>query len=458
MRTALALTTLLACTSAQSPPSLARDTLAQQLVDRALDDNQAIAILRGLLAAAPKRLSGSPGMDAAQQWAVGEMRRLGLENVRLEKVMVPCWRRGTVERLSAKTEHGDVAYPITALGGSIGTGDAPLRAQVVVVRSFEELRARAAEAKGKMVLFNRPMPRVLRNTFSAYGDAVPQRGNGAIEAAKVGAVAAIVRSVTTSLDDDPHTGAMYYRDDLPKVPAVAISTNGADALAARVAADEAVELTLELDCASAGEVEGANVVGEIVGHEKPEEIVVIGGHLDAWDTGDGAHDDGAGCVHCLEAARLLVQGHIPLARTLRVVLFANEENGLRGGLGYAAQHADELAHHVAALETDHGGFDPRGFSMSGNDQARAAFAVHLTPLRELGMGVLLPGGGGADINPMAKSGVPMFALLVSDHRYFDYHHSARDTLEAVNERELALGGAAIAFLATVLTDPQRWTR
>lgn len=460
MRSAFALASLAAAAAAQtSPPAAApAASQAQRFVDLALEDNRAHAMLRELLTAAPKRLSGSPGMDAAQRWALAKMQSLGLANVRLEEVMVPRWVRGDVARLEAKTEAGVTNYPITALGGSIGTAKEGIRAGVIAVRSFEELRARAAEAKGKMVLFNRPMPRVLRNTFSAYGDAVPQRGNGAIEAGRVGAVAAIVRSVTTSIDDYPHTGAMYYQEGVPQVPAVAISTKGADALAARVAAGEDVELHLTLDCTDGGEVAGANVVGEIVGRTLPDEIVLIGGHLDAWDTGDGAHDDGAGCVQCLEAARLLLASEVPLARTLRVVLFANEENGLRGGLGYAARHEDELAHHVAALESDRGGFEPKGFSASGDDSTRQALAVHLLPLRELGMGVLLPGGGGADIGPMGSKGVPLFALLVADHRYFDYHHSARDTLDAVNERELALGGAAIATLVTVLADPLRWTR
>jgi len=459
MRTAVAVAVLTGAAAGQTTAPVALDApLAARLVERALTDNLAHATLRDLIAAAPKRLSGSPGMEAAQNWACAAMRRVGLQNVHLEEVMVPRWVRGEVASLVAHDGDGDTSYAITALGGSIGTPAVGLRAGVIAVRSFEELRGRAAEAKGKMVLFNRPMPRVLRNTFSAYVDAVPQRGQGAIEAARAGAVAAIVRSVSTSLDDYPHTGAMRYDEDVPKVPAVAISTKGADALAARIAAGEDVTLHLSLDCADDGEVAGANVVGELPGCERPEEIVLIGGHLDAWDTGEGAHDDGAGCVHCLEAARLLSQSGVSLPRTLRVVLFANEENGLRGAAGYAKRHADELRRHVAAIETDHGGFEPRGFTTTLADAERALLAEQLLPLRDLDMALLLPGGGGADIAPLRPAGVPLFGLLVADQRYFDYHHSARDTLEAVNERELALGGAAVATLVSVLADPARWPR
>lgn len=433
-------------------------SLAEQLVTRALDDNRAHALLADLIAHAPKRLAGTPGMHAANAWALQAMREIGLENVRLEPVTVPHWIRGEVERLVVDGPGGEATHPITALGGSVATPVGGLCAEVLMVRSFEELQERAAEAKGKIVFFNRAMPRVLRNTFHGYRDAVPQRGTGAIEAAKVGGIAAIVRSVTTAIDDHPHTGAMRYEEGVAKVPAVAISTRGAEALAARLAAGEAVKVTVEVDCAMGEPVVGGNVVGEIVGSSHQDEIVVFGAHLDGWDTGVGAHDDGAGCVHCLEAARLLVvQGYKP-ARTLRIVLFANEENGLDGARAYPEAHADELAHHVAALETDNGGFEPQGFGAGIDAARRDALALHLAPLRDLGMGALIEGGGGADIGPLRAHGVPLFSLLVANHRYFDYHHSALDRLDAVNERELAMGGAALAFFATILTDPAKWSR
>jgi hypothetical protein len=436
-----------------APSAWTQAATPEQLVARALADNRAHAMLSELLAVAPKRLAGSPGMDRARAWAVATMQAVGLQKVRVEEVQVPRWVRGEVASLRASLPDGERGYDVVALGGSIGTPADGISADVLEVKSFEELRARATEAKGKIVFFNRAMPRALRNTFLAYRDAVPQRGQGAIEASKVGAVAAIVRSMTTALDDYPHTGALHYEANVGKIPAAAISTNGAQALAAALASDPSLRLTLRLDCATHEDVACGNVVGEITGAERPDEIVLCGAHLDAWDIGDGAHDDGAGVVHCLEAARLLLVHKVRPARTLRFVLFANEENGLRGGRGYAAAHEGEMARHVAAFETDSGGFEPKGFSTTLDEKARAALVSHLDPLRALGFGALIEGGGGADISVLQPFGVPLFGLVVADHRYFDFHHSARDTLDAVHERELALGAAAVAAFMAVLADP-----
>lgn len=450
---ALSLTCLLAALPAQTPEQPIAP-LAERLMARALDDDHAHKLLRALLAAAPSRLAGSPGAAAARSWAMGAMRTVGLTAIREERVMVPTWSRGKV----AELRDGGERFAIAALGGSVGTPRGGLRGKVLMVRSFEELRERAAEAKGKLVFFNRPMPRALRNTFHAYRDAVPQRSTGAIEAGKVGALAAVVRSMTTQIDDHPHTGAMRYDAEVPKVPAVAISTIGAETLAQRLAANPDLELSLELDCASGEEAPCANVIGELRGSTHPDEIVLIGGHLDAWDLGHGAHDDGAGVVHCLEAARLLRACGVAPARTLRVVLFANEEFGLRGALGYEAQHRDELAEHVAAVETDNGGADPRGFSSNLPEERRRGLFAAMAPMRALGVGSLIDGGGGADIGPLGKHGVPLFGMVVNDQRYFDYHHSAIDTLDAVDNRELALGAASLAAFANLLLDPQVWSR
>jgi carboxypeptidase Q len=450
---ALLATVLLATISAQAPTP-APASLAERLVARALDDDHAHALLRALLAAAPTRLAGSPGMVKARTWAVATMRTVGLTDVREEPVMVPQWRRGKVATL----RYGEQSFAIAALGGSVATAPGGLRAKVLMVRSFEELHARAEEAKGKIVFFNRPMPRVLRSTFHGYRDAVPQRSSGAIEAGKVGAVAALVRSVTTQIDDLPHTGAMRYDPATTKVPAAAISTLGAEALAQRLQQDPQLELHLELDCTTGDDLPCANVVGELRGTTHPDEIVLIGAHLDAWDLGHGAHDDGAGVAHCLEAVRLLRACGVKPARTLRVVLFANEEFGLRGATGYEAAHHDELTRHVAAVETDNGGADPRGFSSNLPETARGNLAAAMAPLRALGMGALIDGGGGADIGPLGKHGVPLFGMVVNDQRYFDYHHCAADTLAAVNNRELALGAASLAHFASLLLDQEVWKR
>lgn len=428
-------------------PAALRERL-QQLVTRALEDNRAIVLLADLLRAAPKRLSGSPGAAAAVQWGLDAMRQLGLENVRAEPCMVPCWVRGE--------ERAEIAAPsalplrITALGGSIGTPPEGLEADILEVRSFEELRELGDAARGKIVFFNRPMPRWLRRTGQAYGQAVPQRSNGAIEAAKVGGVAALVRSMTTAIDEHPHTGAMHYVDGVPQIPAAAVATADAELLAALLQRGP-VRVRLVLGCETRPDVESANVVGELRGSELPDEIVVIGGHLDAWDLGEGAHDDGAGIAHVLEAVRLLQACGIRPKRTIRVVLFMNEENGLRGAEAYAEAHAHER--HAAAIETDSGGFSPIGFNCSLDAEAAASLRELFRPLDELGAGVFATGGGGgADIGPLGRAGVPLFGLMVDGQRYFDYHHTAIDTLAMVHERELALGAAVIAYAASALAD------
>jgi carboxypeptidase Q len=422
-----------------------------ELERRALADNKAIEILRSLVAAAPKRLAGSPGMIAAEQWAMETMREIGFDDVRAEPVMVPNWRRGV--ETGAVVSPSTMPLRITALGGSIATPPDGIEAEVVEVRSFEQLQAMGAAAKGKVVFFNRPMPRIFRRTGRAYGQAVPQRSNGAVEAAKVGGVFALVRSVTTAIDGYPHTGAMSYQDGVDKVPAACVSTEDADALAKMLAAGP-VRVRVKLGCQTLPDVEGHNIVGDYRGSQLPDEVVVIGGHLDAWDLGTGAQDDGAGCAHCLEAIRLLKAMGCRPKRTIRVVLFANEENGLRGARAYAAAHEHEIKDHVAAIETDGGGFTPQGFSCSLTGDAAAAIERLFAPLDRIRAGLFLSGAGsgGADISVLHARGVPCFGLWVDGQRYFDYHHTAVDDLPSVNERELALGAAVVAYAASTLAD------
>lgn len=435
-------------TPVESAPDPALVARAKQLCERALTDDHAIEILRSLLQAAPKRLSGSPGAAAAVQWGLDTMRQIGLQNVRAEPCMVPHWVRG--DETAEVTSPSPVSLHVTALGGSIATPPEGITAELLEVRSFEQLAALGEQARGKIVFFNRPMPRILERTGQAYGAAVPQRTNGAVEAAKVGAVAALVRSVTTAIDEYPHTGMMQYEVGVPEVPAAAIATADAERLASLLHQGP-VSVHLQLGCKTLPDVESANVVGELVGSAHPERIVVIGGHLDAWDLGDGAHDDGAGIAHVLEAARLLQACGVQPKCTIRVVLFMNEENGLAGGKAYAAAHGRDQ--HIAALETDAGGFAPQGFTCSLRDPEAAALRQRFLPLGEHQMGAFLTGGGGgADIAPLAREGLPMFGLVVVGHRYFDYHHSARDVIDNVNERELALGAAAVAYAASVLAE------
>jgi Zn-dependent M28 family amino/carboxypeptidase len=361
---------------------------------------------------------------------------------RVEQVTVPRWERGTVEE--ARIKGSKSPLNVCALGGSIGTPPKGITAQVVEVKSFDELHALGDKAKGKIIFFNRPMDRSKITTFEAYGGAVNQRGSGAIEAAKAGGVAALVRSMTTALDDVPHTGGMRYVDSVDKVPAAAVSTVGAERLSALLGKGP-VTLTLKLSCVTKPDAESANVVGELTGTEKPEEVIVIGGHLDSWDKGQGAHDDGKGCTPSW-ALRLIGRGAV---WGDRVVGFMNEENGLKGGIAYAARPRPGEKH-IAALETDAGGFSPRGFGVQADSLVFDKIAKWSYLFEPIDADRIRRGGGGADISELGKLGVPMIGLRVDGQRYFDYHHSANDTIDKVNERELELGAASIAALVYVL--------
>lgn len=424
------------------------------LIADALGRGQSYALLSELCRVAPLRLSGSVGAEHAVEWAENAMRRCGLVNVRREPVRVPRWVRGELEFLARLDAAGLPAerYPILALGGSVATPPGGVSGELVEVRDFEELARRADEVRGKIVLFNRPMDVLESDCFAAYGGAVNQRSTGAVEAAKVGALAAIVRSMTMSLDDYPHTGATRYDPSVQQIPIAAVSTLGAEDLARRLRSGERVRLNLQLSCRTLGDVDSANVVGEIRGDVHPEQVLVLGGHLDAWDVGHGAHDDGAGCVHALEAARLIVARGLKPKRTIRVVMFMNEENGARGAEAYFKTHESELAHHVLALESDAGGFTPRGFSTDAKPETFATLAAAARVLERASATQMIVGWGGVDIGPMAKAAVPLVGFRPDDERYFDHHHSARDTIDQVHSRELALGAGAISGLAWILAN------
>ena len=422
----------------------------RKLVSTSLTEGQAYEMLSELCRVAPKRLSGTPGAAAAVEWARQTMTRLGFENVRLDPCMVPHWERGRFETLEviSPPEGVGLKLPITALAPSVATGEDGLVAEVVEVKSIAALRALGEDAKGKIVFFNRPMDPRMIQTFQAYGGAVRQRSRGAGEVEKVGGVAAIVRSMTTLKDDHPHTGAMTPS----KVPAAAVSTLGADRLSRLLKRHGKVKLRLRLDCRRYEDKQSYNVIGELRGREKPDEIVLVGGHLDAWDLAEGAHDDGAGCVQSIEVVRLLKSLELKPRRTIRVVLFMNEESGLFGARAYAKNHADELARHVMALESDRGGFTPRGFTTDANPKAMAILKDVVTLLSNTGGDRVVGGGGGADISVLRPAGTPLVGFLPDWHRYFDLHHSALDTFATVNERELELGAACMAALAYVVAD------
>ncbi len=396
------------------------------------------------------RLSGSLNAERAVEWGKKELEALGLDRVYLQKLMVPKWVRGTFEYGSIITGPGmSMNVPVCALGGSIATPAIGLRAGVVEVKTFEELEALGEEkVKGKFVFFNGPMPANLIHAFDAYSQAVNQRSNGAAKAARLGALGVIVRSMNLRLDDLPHTGNMRY-GNLPnnmRIPAAAISTNGAQLLSSMLALNKDLKFYLKLDCKNFPDVPSHNVIGEIKGSEYPDEIIVVGGHLDSWDLGDGAHDDGAGIVQSMEVLRLFKKINYRPKRTIRVVLYMNEENGLRGGTAYANEAKKNKEQHIFALESDAGGFTPRGFIFEANKQQfekieswEPYFEPYLADRFELG-------GSGADIGPLRNDEIVLSGLRPDSQRYFDYHHAANDTFDAINKRELELGAAAMTSL------------
>ena len=440
------MTSLLA---AQSSVVQRYDADAQKIVKEALGSNMSMENLTDLCTKVGHRISGSPQAAQAVEWAKKKMKEYGFDNVHLEPVMVPRWVRGTVEEAYLMFSSGRrESLKITTLGGSIGTPSEGITAEIIEVKSFDELSRLGERAKGKIVFFNRPMDRKQISTFAAYGGAVDQRGGGAIMAARAGGVAALVRSMTTRIDDFPHTGGMGYVDTVKKVPGIAISTLQAERISKLLAQGERLKIHFKLSAQTLPDVESFNVVGELTGMEKPKEVIVIGGHLDSWDIGQGAHDDGAGCVQSIEVLRILKKLGLQPKRTIRAVMFMNEENGLRGGIGYAAKDRPGEKH-IAAIESDEGGFRPRGFGIA--DSAAFKKVAPWAPLFTFFDADLIRfGGGGADISPMGPKGIPLMSMIVDTHRYFDSHHSENDNLTAVNERELAFGAAAMAILTYVM--------
>jgi hypothetical protein len=410
---------------------------------------QAFERLRHMTDRIGPRLSGSAAADAAVRWAREQLAADGLD-ARTEPVMVPRWVRG-----EARAEIvAPIARPLVvlALGGSEPTPPEDVEAEVVVVESFDELRSLGEQrVRGRIVLFNRAM--VADSTGEGYGAAAGQRTRGASEAARLGAVAALVRSVGTLAARLPHTGALRYEDGVARIPAAAVTSEDADLIGRLHASGDSVRVRLRLGCRTLPDVESANVVADLRGRERPDEIVLIGAHLDSWDVGQGALDDGAGCAMVMESLRLLRSLDLVPRRTIRGVLFMNEENGLRGGRAYAEAHAGELARHVAAIESDLGAAAPIGFTAltgaGGEDRLREITAL----LRTLGADAVTPGGtGGADLSPMRPAGVPLLGLRQDATRYFDWHHTEADTLDKVDPRELAHNAAAMAVVAYVLAD------
>ncbi|MCX4247093.1 M20/M25/M40 family metallo-hydrolase [Paraliomyxa miuraensis] len=394
------------------------------------------------------RLSGSKALEDTIDWAVETMAKDGLDNARREKVMVPHWVRGK-ESLRVLGEHGR-ELRMLGLGMSVGTRGA-LRAELVVVENLEQLQRGDLDVKGKIVLIDQRMPPFdHERQESGYGHAVQGRSRGAIEAGKRGARAVLVRSVTAISLDSPHTGAMQYEDGVPKIPAAAVTLEAAEYLV-REAARGKVELELRMEAKHLPDAPSANVVAELRGRDKPEEIVVIGGHIDSWDVGDGSTDDGAGCMMAMEAALMLRELELVPRRTIRVVLFTNEENGLRGAKAYFEAHGDEP--HVAAIEADSGSGAPRGFGIASEDGEVVRAIADWSPLfAGLGATEIDKGWGGADISPLMDDGVLGLSLQPDHSHYFDLHHSPADTIEKIDPANLQKNAAAMALMAYLLAE------
>ncbi|MDT0678168.1 M20/M25/M40 family metallo-hydrolase [Zunongwangia sp. F117] len=400
------------------------------------------------------RLSGSYQAQQAVEYTKAQLEELGLDKVWLQPVMVPKWTRGAKEFAYVETSPGLTKnVNITALGGSVPTPAGGTKARVIEVQGVEDLaRYGKEQIQGKIVFFNRPMRPDLISTFESYGGCVDQRYSGAAEAGKYGAVGVIVRSMNLRMDDLPHTGSMSYGETpvSKRIPAAAISTNDAAYLSGLLTMNNELELYFKLNCEQHADVQSYNVIGEITGSEHPEEIMVVGGHLDSWDLGDGSHDDGAGVVQSMEVLRLFKELNYKPKRTLRVVLFMNEENGLRGGNKYAEVAKSKNENHIFALESDAGGFTPRGFSF---DADKAQFS-QIQSWKELFKPYLIHyfemGGSGADVAPLKKGDVVLAGLRPDSQRYFDHHHAANDTFEHVNKRELELGAATMASLVYLI--------
>ena len=427
--------------SGQSIADQYRET-ANKIIAAATADSAAWNRLAEMTDKFGHRLSGSESLERTIDWIIAEMKKDGLQNVLGEQVMVPKWVRG--EESARLISPRETPLHMIGLGRSVGTPPNGITADVLVVTSFDDLATRAAEAKGKIVLFDVP--------FTSYGATVAYRGGGASAAAKVGAVAALVRSVSSGTMQNPHTGAMNYDTTVAKIPAAALSVEDAAMLHRMANRGEKVRVNLRMGARTLPDVPSRNVVAELVGSEKPDEVVVLGGHIDSWDVGQGAMDDGGGVVAAWEAVKLLKKLGLRPKRTVRVVAWTNEENGSRGATGYRDAHRAELDKHVMAMESDNGVFKPQGIGVSAGEGGLAITADIAKLLAPIGADSATGNGGGADTGPIGALGVPTMSPIVDGTRYFWYHHSSADTMDKLDPREMAECVALMAVYAYVVAD------
>mgnify|MGYP000850496863 FL=1 len=415
---------------------------SQNIINAAMNDSTAYERLAYLCDTFGPRLSGSSNLEKALDWIILEMRSDGLKMARGERVQVPTWIRGN--------ESLDLILPfkksmaMLGLGGSIATPKGGIKAEVVVVNSFDELDEKQNDVRGKIVLFNAP--------FTTYGETVQYRYKGASSAARYGALASLIRSVGSWSMNTPHTGVMTYDRDQPKIPHAAITMEDAMMLGRLQERGEKIVLHLRMEARSVADRWSRNVIAELPGSEFPEEIVVLGGHIDSWDVGQGAHDDGGGCIAAWQAVKLIKELGLQPKRTLRVVLWTNEENGGRGNKNYRDEHFDELKDHILAIESDGGVFDPRGFGFTGSDESRDILTDISRLLLPIDANAIFKGGRAADIAPLNDEGVPVMSLKVDGSKYFWYHHTNADTFDKVDIMEFNRCVAAMAIMGYVVAD------
>jgi len=419
--------------------------IIKAIANEILVNGKAYDNLRYLTKQIGARLSGSSGMVKAEQWGLNTMKQSGADKSWLQECMVPHWVRGGKEELKvtngAEKNH---QLAVAALGNSTGTGPKGITASVIEIKSFEDLEKNKDNVKGKIVFYNYKFnPRFIK-TFESYGEAVMYRYMGPAAAAKYGAVGVIVRSMTHSMDNYPHTGSTASGDTIPKIPSMAIGLRDADWLDDQLQKTP-VNVFYKTNAHFLPDTIGHSVIGELTGSESPDEIITVGGHLDSWDLAEGAHDDGAGVVQTMEILRTLKAIGYKPKHTIRFVLFANEENGLRGGAKYAEEAKAKNEKHIFALESDAGGFTPRGFSFGGSPEQLKKVQSWIPLLQPYGVYEIEKGGGGADVGPVSQAfGIPAAELIPDTQRYFDYHHARSDVFENVNKRELELGALNMA--------------
>ena len=415
---------------------------AQRLIQAATNSLFGFTRLATMCDTFGPRFTGSKNLESAIDWCLAEMKNDGFQNVRGEEVIVPRWVRGneSVELLSPRRRK----LPMLGLGGSVGTPPGGITADVLVVTGFNDLKNRVAEAKGRIVLFNVP--------FTEYRETVIVRTQGAVHAARAGALASLIRSVGPFSMQTPHTGGMSYADGVKKIPHAALSLEDANMLSRMAARGEPIRVRLKMEARTLPDGISRNVIAEIPGREKPEEIVIVSGHIDSWDVGQGAMDDGGGCLAAWEAARLMFQLGLRPKRTVRVVLWTNEENGIRGAMSYAKRHEAALAKNTLGIESDSGVFQPSGFGFLGSGRGMEIIRGVGRLLDPIGSGNIAKGCRGADVLKLVRGGVPVMHLEVDREKYFWFHHTDADTIDKLNPAEFNRCVAAMAVMAYVIAD------